>query len=171
MSRCMVLPYKLNLEYQIACLKKYGTHPRWLKLGLLWIRDSWPIVIGGFKWRSDLGTPPRAKISETCHFHLFLLLPFQRWFQIRLFRLFPPFSAFPPFRLFSSSFNAIANCLFSLVNKAFQRYPLVFYYGQSIPMLLLCFLLQTKMTLLLLLMIHASIARDLLVRMWRGACF
>jgi len=73
--------------------------------------------------------------------------------------------------LFSSSFNAIANCLFSLVNKAFQRYPLVFYYGQSIPMLLLCFLLQTKMTLLLLLMIHASIARDLLVRMWRGACF
>ena len=68
-------------------------------------------------------------------------------------------------------FNAIANCLFSLVNKAFQRYPLVFYYGQSIPMLLLCFLLQTKMTLLLLLMIHASIARDLLVRRWRGLVF
>ena len=26
-------------------------------LGLLWIRDSWPIVLGGFLWRSALGAP------------------------------------------------------------------------------------------------------------------
>ena len=64
-----------------------------------------------------------------------------------------------------------ANRLFSLLNKVLQRLPPVFYYGQSIPMLLLCFLLQTKMTLLLLLMIHASIARDLLVRSWRELVF
>ena len=59
--------------------KKYFSPPGWLKLGLLWIKDSWPIVLGGFLWRSALGAPPRAKISEMCHFQLFLLLPFQRW--------------------------------------------------------------------------------------------
>ena len=51
--------------------KKYCRHPRWLKLGLLWIRDSWPIVLGGLMWRSSLRAPPRAKISEMCHFQLF----------------------------------------------------------------------------------------------------
>ena len=64
---------------RIVCLKRYFSRPGWLKLGLLWIRDSWPIVLGGFTWRSALGAPPRAKISETCHFQLFLLLSFQRW--------------------------------------------------------------------------------------------
>ena len=54
--------------------KKYCSHPKWLKLGLLRIRDSWPILLGGFTWRSALGAPPRAKNCERCHFQLFLLL-------------------------------------------------------------------------------------------------
>ena len=49
------------------------------RTALLWITDSWPIVLGGFMWRSALGAAPRAKTSETCHFQLFLLLTFQRW--------------------------------------------------------------------------------------------
>ena len=74
MSRCMVI-----WSNGLYVWKKYFSQNGWLKLGLLWIRDLWPIVLGGFLWRSALGAPPRAKISETCHFQLFLLLPFQRW--------------------------------------------------------------------------------------------
>ena len=45
------------------------------KLGLLWIRDSWPIVLGGFLWRSALGAPREPKLvkrvisSSFCYCH------------------------------------------------------------------------------------------------------
>ena len=66
--------------------KKYFSGPGWLKLGLLWIRDSCPIVLGGFLWRSALGAPPRAKISESVISSSFCYCHFKDDLQIRSHR-------------------------------------------------------------------------------------
>ena len=44
--------------------KKYFSHPRWLKRGLLWMTDLWPIVLVDFMWRTALGAPREPKLVK-----------------------------------------------------------------------------------------------------------